>query len=85
MLQVGFYDKVGDVMVEVERFPKGLDVARTTSLQLTMLWASGKHRLPSPYWVAWDNSKHVLSVFALDGDVPDEALCERIRELVAPL
>ena len=86
MLKVAFYDPAADRIVDVEPFPKGIEVARMASFELTMLWSSDDHSLPGPYWVAWDHKKDIFSLFVLDQTLtPDEAICERIRLLVANL
>ncbi|VVE55599.1 hypothetical protein [Pandoraea fibrosis] len=86
MLKVGFYDAVKGQMVQVEEFKSGIDFARMASLELTKLWQSGRHSLPSMYWVAWDNGKSICSIFVLDGvSFPEEGMCDRIEKLVAAL
>jgi hypothetical protein len=86
MLKVAFYEPTNDRIVEVEPFRDGIHVARAISLHLTMLWASGNHSLPGPYWVAWDRQKKIFSLFVLDQSLMlDEATCEHIRLLVDKL
>jgi hypothetical protein len=86
MLNVAFYEPTQDRIVHVEPFRDGMKIAREVSLHLTLLWASGRHSLPSPYWVAWDRKKRIFSLFVLDQTLtPDEELCERIRLMVGEL
>lgn len=83
MLKVAFYDPAGDRLVHRERFGRDMATARFTAVMLADSFASGRHRMPSPYWVAWDHKAEELSVFYLGqtGGV-DERMCERIRALV---
>lgn len=83
MLQVAFYDPRTDKIVSQEPFGSDIQEARLASCGLTALWASGRHRMPSPYWVAWDHDEDIFSVFLLDQNrVPKEKTLNRIKELV---
>ena len=83
MLKVAFYDPSSDRLLQREKFGKDLAQARFTAVMLADVFASGRHRMPSPYWVVWDHKSDVLSVFYLaqTGEV-DGRTYERIRALV---
>jgi hypothetical protein len=83
MLQVAFYDPRTDKLVDPDGFGGGMEEAREAALSLTMLWSSGDHCLPAPYWVVWNHAEDVLSVFVLDEKrVLKDRTFDRIQELV---
>ena len=69
-MKVGFFVPEKGVMVEVEEAQFAAGWVSIMSTQLSALWKSGKHRLPSPYWCAWEGKE--VSVFSLDGLLPPE-------------
>lgn len=80
--KVCFYDKKKDALVEIEDFSGSSDSITYTSLILTSTYQSGKHRMPSSIWLAF-NSEDVLRVFFLEANPqPDNIVLDRINELV---
>lgn len=85
-MQVAFFDPRTDRLVEIETFPGDVDQVRATSFGMTSMWASGRHHLPSPYWVAWEPGTDYLSIFCLDLDrVTKPRTFDRIKQLVDAL
>lgn len=79
-ISVGFYDEQAHRMVEVERWDGSWTDARITSVKLTAIYQSGKHRLPSPVWCVWDEEDS--SLFMLDEKFRDEDYCNKVEELM---
>ncbi len=80
-LKVGFFDLSKGSMVQVEFWPDSVELARITAGQLTALYQSGRHRLPSPIWCLW-NKNEVASVFLLDEKPRDEEFLNRVLTLL---
>lgn len=80
-MKVGFYDAKKHRMVEVEPWEEDLQNARTSSVLMTQLFESGRHRLPSPIWCLWDGAD-VCSVFLLDKKNRSEQFLEKVRSLM---
>jgi hypothetical protein len=64
-MKVGFYDVKNRCMTHVEQLNLSIDDARFTAAQMTGLFLSGRHCLPSPVWCVWDASD-IRSIFLLD-------------------
>jgi hypothetical protein len=83
-MQAAFYDLKKDRLVQVEAVTFGAQQMAMTALQLTALWESGAHCLPSPYWVCWDKGEDRGSIFLLDAHrQPEASVFERIESLVS--
>lgn len=83
MQMAAFYDPKKDRLVQVEAVTFGRQQMTLTALQLTALWESGRHRLPSPYWVCWSGGEDRGSIFLLDAHRKFETtVFERIEQLV---
>lgn len=80
-MKCGFYNPQTRSMVAVEDFPESLDVARFTSLQMTALYLSRRHRLPSPVWCVW-NGTDIESIFLLDNKMRSQEFLDGIRPLL---
>jgi hypothetical protein len=80
-LKVGFYDASTDSMVSVEEWPGSIHVARASSVQMSLLYQSGRHRMPSPIWCVWNQKDHA-SIFTLDDKPRDEAFLNHVLKLL---
>ena len=80
-MKVGFYDAKKHRMLEVEPWEEDLQHARASSVLMTQLFESGRHRLPSPIWCLWDGAD-VCSVFFLDSKNRSEQFLEKVRSLM---
>ena len=80
-IKVGFYVERDDRMVEVEDWPDTIEVARATMVKMAAMYQSGRHRMPSPVWCAW-NQKEFASIFFLDDKVRGEAFCNHVLKLL---
>lgn len=80
-MKCGFYDLKKCRMVEVEEWTESLQMARVASVHMTSLFASGRHKLPSPIWCVWDGAE-VNSVFLLDEKIREEEFLNRVLELL---
>ena len=80
-IKVGFYNPKTDSMVAVEEWPDSIQKARATSVYMTSLYKSGRHKMPSPFWCVW-NQKEFASIFPLDGSQPDEAFLKHVLKLL---
>jgi hypothetical protein len=80
-MKCGFYDSKTRCMVAVEDWAESLQVARSTSLMMTSLYLTGRHRLPSPIWCVWDGAD-VSSVFLLDNKMRSEEFLNQILPLL---
>ena len=69
-MKVGFFVPEKGVMVEVEKVDFSREHGVIAAAQMTALWRTGKHRLPSPYWCMWEGKD--ISVFPLSGVAPSE-------------
>ena len=80
-MNVAFWDHANRRLVEYERVSLAHGDITMTSLQLSMLWQSGRRgrrALPSPYWLAWredDPTAEDLRLFFLNGP-PDLAVSD---------
>lgn len=63
---VAFFDLEKKELVEVETISTTPEGITMSGVQLTALFESGKHRLPSSVWLSFD-LKDQLRVFFLDG------------------
>lgn len=82
MLNVAFYDRFRRDLVQHEQVAWDRDCAPYAALSMCADWESGNHRLPSPYWVIW-NDPEDMSVFQLDGDPLDDGFLDDIHACVA--
>ncbi len=64
-MKVGFYDVKKRCMVSVEPWKFTMTDARIAAAQMTLMFSTGHHRLPSPIWCVWDGGKE-RSIFLLD-------------------
>jgi hypothetical protein len=71
MINVAFYDEKRRRLVAHERLGFSRQSAAFPATQMGMLWKSGKHSLPSRYWVVWEDIDD-LGVFPLDQVDSDE-------------
>lgn len=79
-MKVGFYDKKSDSLVAVEDWLDSPSFITATSLQLAMIYQSGRHRMPSNIWVAFDVG--VLRIFHLEENPQvDKNVFNRIKAL----
>lgn len=76
-MKCGFFDPKKGVMLEVEDAPFSREIAASAAGQMRLLWKSGKHRLPSPYWCVWDDDK--FSFFPLTSGIPSEELMDSAK------
>lgn len=78
-MKFGFFDvKKGD-MVEVEDAEFSSLFVTTTALQLSAMWQSGKHKLPSRIWCAWEGQDD-FRIFMLDRSLPKQSTADRAFE-----
>jgi hypothetical protein len=81
-MKVGFFDpKKGD-MVEVEDAEFSSLFVSTTALQLSTMWQSGKHKMPSRIWCAWYGQDD-FRIFMLDGSLPTQSIADRALDASA--
>jgi hypothetical protein len=81
-LKVCFYDFKLDKLVAVEDWKDLPDKIAMTSVLLAGHYQSGRHRMPSHIWVAFD-LKDVLRIFHLNENPEvDEKLLNRIKDKV---
>lgn len=82
---VGFYDKGKGRLIAVESVDITIESARLVSMELSILWKSRKHRLPSSIWCVWssmtdiDSADSVFSIFALDLSPPSYTVCRGVE------
>jgi hypothetical protein len=76
-MKVGFFDVKTGVLLAVEDWNDSRSVAQVTAVQMTALFKSGRHRMPSPIWCVWD--EETTSIFPLDGNIPSENLLNRVE------
>jgi hypothetical protein len=80
-MKVCFYDKKTDSLVAVEDWLDSPDLITITSLYMAKTYQSGRHRMPSNLWVAFDGDK-TLRIFHLDEHPSvDENVLNRIKLL----
>ncbi|HWR79441.1 MAG TPA: hypothetical protein VN303_04490 [Pseudomonas sp.] len=79
-----FYDPLAFCLTDYEAFEGDRQAAVMFSLELTMLWQSSRHDLPSPYWAVWsDDSEGYFGVFLLDqSNAPDPGILDLVKSLV---
>jgi hypothetical protein len=70
-MKVGFYNDKTHTMVAVEPWDLGWEKARYTGVMLSSMYQSGRHRMPSPWWCAWDDDN--FSIFDLADSQPKES------------
>ena len=80
-LKVGFYDLLTGSMVEIEEWEESIEMARLSSVQMSAMYQSGRHRMPSPVWCVW-NKEEFASIFLLDESVRDEAFLNKVLALL---
>jgi hypothetical protein len=80
-LMVGFYDAKTDSMVAVEEWPDSIHMARFSSVDMSILYKSGRHRMPSSIWCVWNKKEHA-SIFTLDDKPRDEAFLNHVLKLL---
>lgn len=80
-LKVGFYDVLTDSMVAIEHWPESIHMARFSAVQMSDLYKSGRHRMPSPIWCVWNKKEHA-SIFTLDDKPRDEAFLNHVLKLL---
>jgi len=78
-MKVGFFDPKKGNMVEVEDAEFSSLFVSTTAMQLTAMWKTGKHKMPSRVWCAWDGQED-FRLFMLDGSLPTESMANRAFE-----
>jgi hypothetical protein len=71
-MKAGFFVPEKGVMVEVETVDFSRSQGAIACAQMRVLWASGKHRLPSACWCMWDEED--FSFFYLAEGFPSEDL-----------
>jgi len=80
-LKVGFYDSATDSMVAVEEWPGSIHIARFSSVQMSAMYQTGRHTMPSPVWCVWNQKEHA-SIFLLDEKPRDEAFLNHVLTLL---
>lgn len=84
-MKVAFYHRERDYLVEVEAWDGTVLDARLAAVHLKSLYQTGSHRMPSPFWVAWQEpiEGEWAGVYVLDDDLVDmtEAMFDRIMAL----
>lgn len=88
-MNLAFWDPAARCLVAHESVPMNDQDVTVTALRLVMVWQSGQHAIPSPYWLAWgddDPTAEYLRLFFLQGD-PDlpESVMDEIRASAARL
>lgn len=76
-MKVGFYDAKRHRMLQVEDWGYSLGEARMASVQMAMMYQSGKHSMPSPIWCVWE-SQEECSIFLLDSKERSEQFLEKV-------
>lgn len=79
-----FYDPLAIRLTDYEVFEGDRQTAVMFSMELTMLWQSDRHDLPSPYWAVWsDDPEGYFGVFWLDqSNAPDPGILDLVKSLV---
>lgn len=80
-IKVGFYHLVNQCMLEVEEWQGSISMARASSVTMSAMYQTGRHRMPSPVWCVW-NQKDYASIFLLDQKPRDEAFLNQVLTLL---
>jgi len=73
MMNVAFWTPKAGRVVAHERIDLSQSDVTVCGLQMAAMWASRRHCMPSPYWIAWENDDSQadgLRVFFFDGERP---------------
>lgn len=81
-IKVGFYDKKTHSMLEVELWPHDIQAARVASAHMAVMYQTGRHRLPTEIWCAWNQTEYASIFFLDDKPSSDEAFMNSILALM---